>query len=68
MKVICISDIYHGIEIGKIYDGELVFADDGGWIKNYIRLDGFQNTEWFPTEFFMKLEDYRLGKLEELGI
>lgn len=66
MKVICISDFYHGIEIGQIFDGE-VFEDDGGWIKNYLRLDGFQS-ELYRTEFFMKLEDYRLKKLEELGI
>ena len=67
MKVICISDFYHGIEIGQIFDGEIVFEDDGGWINNYLRLDGIQ-CEWYPTEFFMKLEDYRLKKLEDLGI
>jgi len=70
MKVICIRDTTFassnnkvmGITIGKIY--EIVIHSEA-CIE--IRND-YNKIEWYSKTFFMKPDEYRDKKLEELGI
>ena len=84
MKIVCINKtntpmFSAELEIGKIYDGDLVLLQDRGeisgefniameWEKNYFYLKGFSEIDWFRTSHFIPLEKWREEKLKELGI
>lgn len=69
MKVVCISKIIREkeLELGKVYEGNLIFDGKSKWENNYLTLEGFSKTEWFPAKCFITLEEWRERKLNELG-
>lgn len=75
MKVVCISipELVQGhtaasqFELGKVYEGNLIFDGKSKWENNYLTLEGF-GMDWFPSKCFISLEDFRDKKLNELGI
>jgi len=62
MKVVCISTV-SDLVIGEKYDAVLVSSFEK-WEYNIVLI----NDTLYNCENFMKLEDYRIEKLKELGI
>jgi hypothetical protein len=62
MKVVCISPV-SDLLIGEKYDAVLM-SSFGKWEYNIVLI----NDTLYNCENFMKLEDYRIEKLKELGI
>jgi hypothetical protein len=79
MKIVCIENpsvdgatqILKGIEVGKTYEGNLIFHFDNGkndWKSNYFNIEGFSEVEWFPTKYFTTLDEWRETQLNKLKI
>ena len=74
MKVVCIDRInYPELEIGKIYEADLIFFlkdidEPMDFDKNFFNLEGFSEIDWFPTSHFMTLDKWREIKLSQIGI
>ena len=63
MKVVCISPVFKYFVIGEKYDAVLMSSFEK-WEYNIVLI----NDTLYNCENFMKLEDYRIEKLKELGI
>ncbi len=76
MNVVCIDNsIYPELEIGKVYSAKVIFwLEDGGgisemdWKDNYLSLEGFTEIDWFKTQYFSLMEDWRELQIKKLGI
>lgn len=76
MKVVCIDNItYPGLEVGKIYEAELIFFIKDGdnksisevdWKDNFLNLKGFSEIDWFSTSNFVTLDKWREIVLDNL--
>lgn len=80
MKVVCVEqwiwfpDIYVPLVIGKVYDCKEIFkekSNDGSladieWDKNMLIIDGYPVDVWFPTKYFMRMEEYRQIQLDKI--
>lgn len=69
MKLVCISEPSYspnGITIGKIYDAKVYVSKNLGKIANITNDEGDNVYHYFDQ--FITLEEYRSGKLIELGI
>ena len=78
MKVVCInsdlkdekflSDFSGKLEIGKVYEGDIIFNIDGvsDYENNYLTINGFGIANWFPTKNFITLEEWREKQLDRL--
>jgi hypothetical protein len=77
MNVVCIDNsVYKRLEVGKVYKATYVFfLTDGGdeiteieWKSNYLSLEGYPETDWFETKYFVKMDEWRKIQLEKISI
>jgi len=70
MKVVCINNESHPqLEVGKVYTSELIFyiSDEPiEWKNNYLNLEGFSDIDWFHTDNFVTIEEWREMQIDKL--
>ena len=79
MKVVCIDNsIYKSLQVGEVYDGELVFAykkvakttssdnlSNLDWSQNFLHLEGHP-MELYDCRCFVTLENWRQNQISKL--
>ena len=71
MKVVCIDNTkYPELEVGKPYDADLVFYIEGQglaeWTKNMLIIEGQSEFDWYETNYFIQIDEWREQQLNKL--